>query len=209
MCSWSGPVRGIARRSARATWGPRRSRNRPSPVTATNVGGRGILGHPTPVGATKRSGESIDTVGVTGSIPVSPTTYRPRFPGPVAVSGAGSRSPGEASGLIGATREFRRSASRLPRRRRDRRQTGRRRCTSASQRSHARPDDQARDHAHAQALRERLGYVAGEGLSAGGYAAHADSGYITQRRIAWSVHHHDQKGRFSWRQQAFARHQSG
>jgi len=97
------------------------------------------------------SGESIDTVGVTGSIPVSPTTYRPRFPGPVAVSGAGSRSPGEASGLIGATREFRRSASRLPRRRRDRRQTGRRRCTSASQRSHARPDDQARDHAHAQA----------------------------------------------------------
>jgi hypothetical protein len=40
----------------------------------------------------QRPGESIDTVGVTGSIPVSPTTYRPRNPGPVAISGVVERT---------------------------------------------------------------------------------------------------------------------
>src|SRR6266568_2078200 len=40
--------------------------------------------------------------------------YRPRIPGPVAVQGVTRRSSTEASGRIGATRELRRKASRLP-----------------------------------------------------------------------------------------------
>ena len=51
-------------------------------------------------------------------------------------------------------------------------------------------------------------YVVGSSISAGSRAACAGSGHITQRRIALSVHH-DQKGRFAWRQQASARHQRG
>ena len=51
-------------------------------------------------------------------------------------------------------------------------------------------------------------YVAGSSISAGSRAARAGSGHITQRRIALSVHH-DQKGRFAWRQQASARYQLG
>ena len=55
---------------------------------------------------------------------------------------------------------------------------------------------------------KRPRYVAGRGISAGSSAARAGSGHITRRRIALSVHH-DQKGRFAWRQQASARHQPG
>jgi hypothetical protein len=44
-------------------------------------------------GAISSVGEHyLDTVGVTGSIPVSPTTYRPRIPGPVVVSRLGEKS---------------------------------------------------------------------------------------------------------------------
>ena len=63
-------------------------------------------------------------------------------------------------------------------------------------------------HAHAASLCGWLGYVAGSSISAGSRAARARSGHITRRRIALSVHH-DQKGRFAWRQQASARHQLG
>ena len=73
---------------------------------------------------------------------------------------------------------------------------------------------------HAQTLCERLGYVAGRGVSVDGLAAPADSGHITggaetaagaleegdENRL--SVHH-DEKGRFLWKQQPSGRLQRG
>ena len=70
------------------------------------------------------------------------------------------------------------------------------------------PDSQEHHAPHAAALCGWPGYVAGSRISAGSRATRAHSGHITRRRIALSVHH-DQKGRFAWRQQASARHQLG
>jgi len=70
------------------------------------------------------------------------------------------------------------------------------------------PARPARHAAHAAALCGRPGYVAGSSISAGSRVTRARSGHITWRRIALSVHH-DQKGRFAWRQQASARRQLG
>jgi hypothetical protein len=61
-----------------AAWGPHRNRKRPSPATTTNHGGPETNGLNLSQGNQPRA-ESIDTVGVTGSIPVSPTQEPPRF----------------------------------------------------------------------------------------------------------------------------------
>ena len=95
-------------------------------------------------------------------------------------------------------------AAAVPRRRRTTRQA----LPPAGVRQMPVPGRQARHRPHPPALCGRLGYVAGSSISAGSRAARARSGHITRRRIALSVHH-DQKGRFAWRQQASARHQLG
>ena len=77
-----------------------------------------------------------------------------------------------------------------------------RRQNRAGGMSHTRQQD--RFASCAAALCGRPGYVAGSSICAGSRATRARSGHITRRRIALSVHH-DQKGRFAWRQQASAR----